>query len=135
MKMTHALYQKSISVNLTKWQKRQSRALKEEWLEAALLLYRIDLDCVSDDLKQLYAPSHRGRPPFDATAMLRAILLMSILRYHSIDKFADELRRQPRLAIIAGFTAFATPAVGTFYLFVDRLEDGPYKFIGRYLPV
>jgi len=39
--------------------------------------------------------------------------------------FADTLKRKPRLATIAGFDPNKTPAVGTFYLFIDRLEDGP----------
>ena len=31
------------------------------------------------------------------------------------------------MAIIAGFKPFDTPATGTFYAFIDRLEDGPYQ--------
>jgi hypothetical protein len=125
--MTHSVYQKSLSEHLEKWQKRRSRALKEEWLEAALILFRLDLDGVSEDLKQLYSSNPRGRPPFDPICMLRALLLMTLLQYARIDEFAAELRRQPRLAIIAGFQGFKTPSAGTFYLFIDRLENGPFQ--------
>jgi hypothetical protein len=59
--------------------------------------------------------------------MLRALLLMTLLRYTSIPRWAKELRAKPRLAIIAGFEPFETPAAGTFYLFIDRLEDGKYQ--------
>jgi hypothetical protein len=125
--MKHTIYQEMIAKQLERWQSRKSRSLKEEWLEAALLLFRLDLDCVSEDLKKLYSSNPRGRPPFDPVCMLRAMLLMAILRFISIEKFALELRSQPRLAILAGFEPFKTPGVGTFYSFVDRLEDGPYE--------
>jgi len=42
-----------------------------------------------------------------------------------LSQFAKDLRDKPRLAILAGFQPYQTPAVGTFYLFLDRLEDGP----------
>ena len=59
--------------------------------------------------------------------MLRAFVLMFLLQYESIPKFAQDLRKQPRLAEIAGFKRYETPGVGTYYLFMDRLEDGPYQ--------
>jgi hypothetical protein len=58
--------------------------------------------------------------------MLRALLLMLLLQYKSLRKWVQDLRAHPRLAQIAGFDPFHTPGVGTFYDFVDRLEDGPY---------
>lgn len=125
--MTHSVYQKSLGEHLEKWQRRRSRAMKEEWLEAALILFRLDLDSVSEDIKKLYSPNPRGRPPFDPLSMLRSLLLMSLLQQSRIDKFAAELHCQPRLAIIAGFKPFETPAVGTFYLFIDRLENGSFQ--------
>jgi hypothetical protein len=51
---------------------------------------------------------------------------MLLLHYKSLPQWAHDLRTHPRLAQIAGFTPFQTPAVGTFYAFIDRLEDGPY---------
>src|SRR5947208_725165 len=90
-KMMHSVYQKILSEYLEKWQKRRSRSLKEEWLEAALLLFRLDLDSVSEDLKKLYSPNPRGRPPYEPVCMLRALLLMTILRFTAISQFALEL--------------------------------------------
>jgi hypothetical protein len=58
--------------------------------------------------------------------MLRALLLMLLLHYKSLPTWAHDLRRHPRLAQIAGFQPFHTPAAATFYDFIDRLEDGPY---------
>jgi hypothetical protein len=58
--------------------------------------------------------------------VLRAFLLMLLLHYKSLPQWADDVRAPPRLAQVAGFAPFQTPAVGTFYTFIDRLEDGPY---------
>ncbi len=120
----HEVYQNILLKKLTSWQRRKARALKEEWLEAALVLLRLNLDAASEQLQQLYSSEPRGRPPYDAICMLRALLLMSLLRMVSITEFAQELSRQPRLAIIAGFEEGAkTPSVGAFYAFIDRLEE------------
>lgn len=96
-------------------------------LDAALILLRLDLDPLSPMLVKLYSTSPRGRPPWDPVAMFRALLLMTLLRQESIPAFADKLRQQPRLAIIAGFEPGQTPSMSTFYLFIDRLEDGPFQ--------
>jgi hypothetical protein len=52
---------------------------------------------------------------------------MSLLRETSITRFAADLRRKPRLATLAGFAPGRTPCVGSLYLFIDRLENGPFQ--------
>ncbi len=123
--MCHQVYQNSLSERLAKWEKRQARRLDPDWRAAALLMLRLDLDPLKPALQKLYASSPRGRKPFDPVLMLRALLLMMALGQDQITKFAADLRQKPRLALIAGFDPEQTPAVGTFYLFLDRLEDGP----------
>lgn len=123
----HEDYQKNVSENLAKWHKRRARAPKPELVEAALMLMRLNLDPLFPMLASLYSDSPRGRPPADPTCMLRALLLMTMLRYTSITKFAQDLRRKPRLAILAGFPPHQTPSIGAIYLFIDRLEDGPFQ--------
>jgi hypothetical protein len=59
--------------------------------------------------------------------MLRALLLMTCLGQERITNFAQDLRSKPRLATIAGFEPANTPSVGAFYLFIDRLQDGPFQ--------
>ena len=120
-------YAEMIAEQLTKWQRRRSGRLNREWHKAALMLMKIDLEAYREDLAKLYAESPRGRKPRDPVCMLRALLLMTILQYEKIAEFAQELRRQPKLATIAGFEGFKTPGIGTFYLFIDRLENGPYQ--------
>jgi hypothetical protein len=89
------------------------------------VLLRLDLDPARPLWRALYAPGPRGRPPFDPVCVLRAFLLLLLLHYKSLPQWAHDLRTHPRLAQIAGFAPFATPAVGTFYPCIDRLEDGP----------
>ncbi len=125
--MSHQVYQKSLSDHLAKWQKRNSRRLPDDQLQAALLLLRLDLDPLRPKLENLYSSSPRGRKPYDPIKMLRALILMHCLGQERITRFADDLHQKPRLAQISGFEPHRTPSVGAFYLFIDRLEDGPYQ--------
>lgn len=126
--MSHEVYQKSLVEKLAKWHKHASRRLPEDWLVAALLLLRLDLDPLRPQLELLYSNSPRGRKPRDPILMLRALLLMLALGQERISQFADDLRQKPRLAALAGFDPHeTTPSVGAFYLFIDRLEDGPFQ--------
>lgn len=125
--MVHQLYQKSLSERLANWQKRRARAIDPAWFEAALFLFRVDLDPLKPALDKLYSPSPRGRQHRDPIAMLRALILMMAIGQESLTRFASDLRRKPRLALIAGFDPRDTPSVGALYLFIDRLEDGPFQ--------
>lgn len=128
--MTHILYQvyqRTLASWLDKWQTRQSRRLAPELLDTALMLLQLNLDPLTQLLDDLYSPHPRGRPPFDPLVMMRALILMTLLRQTRIDQFANDLRTQPRLAHMAGFEPDQTPAASTFYLFIDRLENGPFQ--------
>lgn len=122
----HEEYAETLCSRLTRWLKRKSRALEENRLQAALVLLRINLDPVRSLLASLYCPDPRGRKPFDPLCMLRALLLMVLLQVESLPKFAEKLKRSPRLAHIAGFAPRETPSASAFYDFLDRLEDGAY---------
>jgi len=52
---------------------------------------------------------------------LRSFLAMVLSGITSIDQWVAPLRSFPSLAIISGFTPDATPGVGTFYDFLDRV--------------
>ena len=123
----HAVYQKSVAAQLPTWLRRKARAPSAELLDAALILLRLDLDPLQPFLASLYATTPRGRPPCDPVRVLRALLLFTLLRYESLTLFAQDLRRCPRLALLAGFPGPHTPSVGAFYGFLDRLENGPYQ--------
>ena len=122
----HKQYVEKLRSNLTRWLKRKSRRIKTELVKAALILMGLDLDPACEILRPLYSYNPRGRKPYDPICMLRALLLMIILKYKSLPEFAKDLKAKPRLAKIAGFCDGDVPACSTFYLFVDRLEDGKY---------
>jgi hypothetical protein len=84
--MSHSVYQKRLTEHLSNWRRRRARPIKPEWKDAALMLWRINLDPVRPLLQALYSSSPRGRPPLDPVLMLRALLLMTILRYTRIDR-------------------------------------------------
>ena len=123
----HHQYAQELCDCLIRWLKRKSRRLLHEWLEAALILIALDLEPARPILESLYSPDPRGQKPYDPVRMFRALLLMVLLKYTSISKWAEALKAKPRLARMAGFEPHDVPAAGTFYAFIDRLEDGQYQ--------
>ena len=123
----HAVYQKPVTTQLPTWLRRRSRAPSAELLDAALRLLQLALDPFHPRLASRYSCARRGRPPFAPSAVLRALLLCTLVRYESLTVFAQDLRRCPRLARGAGFPAHPRPCIGAFYGFLDRLEKGPYQ--------
>ena len=124
--INHQQYAENLSHKLIRWLRRKSRRLSENLLEAALILLSLDLESSRAILEPLYSPNPRGRKPYDPVCMLRALILMLLLRYASISSFVSEMKSKPRIAHIAGFEPDNVPATSTFYLFIDRLEDGNY---------
>ncbi len=125
--VSHQQYAQKLRNNLTRWVKRKSRRLLSEWLEAALILIGLDLEPARPILESLYSSDPRGQKPYDPVRMLRALLLMVLLKYTSISKWAKALKANPRLARMAGFKPYHVPVAGAFYAFIDRLEDGEYQ--------
>ena len=123
----HQQYAQELCNNLIRWLRRKSRRLPHQWLEVALILMGLDLEPARPIMEPLYSTDPRGQKPYDPVRMLRALLLMVLLKYTSITKWAEALKANPRLARIAGFEPYHVPATGTFYAFIDRLEDGEYQ--------
>jgi hypothetical protein len=86
--VSHQQYAQELCNNLIRWLKRKSRRLLSEWLEAALILMDLDLEPARPILESLYSPDPRGQKPYDPVRMLRALLLMVLLKYTSITKWA-----------------------------------------------
>ena len=86
---THAQYASTLAAKLQGWLSGHSRRLPEGWREAALVLLRLNLDLARPLLQPLYAPGPRGRPSHDPRCMLRALLLMLLLQYKSLPKWAQ----------------------------------------------
>ena len=90
--VTHGQYAEELCDNLIRWLKRKSRRLLHEWLDAALILIGLDLESARPILESLYSPDPRSCPPYDPVRMLRALLLMVLLKYTSIAKWAQPPR-------------------------------------------
>jgi hypothetical protein len=103
------------------------RARAQALLDATLSLLRLDLDPLPPLWMPLDSTAPRGRPPDAPLAMCRALRRLPLLRSQRLATFALARRQQPRRAMLAGFQPCAPPAVGTFSLCMDRLEDGPFQ--------
>ncbi len=87
----------------------------------------INLDPVKDMLTSLYKNKSGGRPHREPLGMLRSFLLMTLLNETSITEWVKRLKREDILCILSGFEQGKPPGVGTFYSFLDRLQDGAYQ--------
>jgi hypothetical protein len=63
MNSAHAQCTTTLTAQLYRWLRRQSRRLPERWREAALLLLRLNLDPARPLLQPLYASGPRGALP------------------------------------------------------------------------
>jgi hypothetical protein len=116
------LLQNNLSAYLNDTQK---QVLLQDHLDDLFMMTSLDFDSVDPLLNSLYSP--QNHPHRDPKAMLRSLLLMSHHKITSIHKWVDQTRKQPLLAILAGFDPNDTPGVGTYYDFKKRLIDGVYQ--------
>lgn len=93
----------------------------------------MDLDPVIPLVSQRF--SSIGRPVLhDPVCILRSLVLMLALGFHSITKWVKKLRSDDILAVLSGFEPHKTPGVGTFYDFFDKLwlEDRKTRIERRF---
>lgn len=90
-----------------------SRSLIKVWF--------LNLDPAVPLLSRCFSSS-MGRPVlYDPVCILRSLVFMLDLGYHSVTKWVEKLRSDDILAVLSGFEPHKTPGVGTFYDFFDRL--------------
>jgi hypothetical protein len=99
--------------------------LRHYIMELVFILSRA-LDTFRDTLAALYCPTGQGGP-YDPCCMLRSWLLMTLLREESPDNWAKRLRKEPLLAILAGFVPGHSPCATAHRDFLARYADGPYE--------
>jgi hypothetical protein len=99
----------------------------EQYKDAALVLWHLDLEPARRILRQCYAPSPRGGDPWPPLVMLRCLLLAALLE-PKINLWVPMLRASRVLRVLCGLPASGdSPGVGTFYDFLNRLHDGPVR--------
>lgn len=101
------------------------RAILRSYARELLILATLTLDAVRDDLAALYCPTGQGAPR-DPVALLRSLLLMTLCRVSGLDAWVTRLRREPVLAVLAGFAPQDVPGASTHRDFLTRVADGPY---------
>lgn len=104
-----------------------SNSTLEAYSEEIYILLNLNLDSIEPMLHSLYSTNPRGRKPRDPITMLRSFILMLILKFTSITNWVTQLKREPILCILSGWQPEDRAGVGTFYDFLDRLQDGPYQ--------
>ena len=83
-------------------------------------LWITDLSFIHNLIIDTY--SVKGPKSFDPDCMMRSYLLFLLVDPSiGLTKWVDQLKRIPLYAIISGFKPGNTPAVGTFYNFLNRL--------------
>ncbi|MEW6558424.1 MAG: hypothetical protein AB1349_13925 [Elusimicrobiota bacterium] len=95
--------------------------------EEVLIFLELNLKPVEKILNSLYAEKSRGRPHKDPVKIFRSLLLMTALNETGITEFSKRLKREEILAVLCQWEPDDTPSTGTFYNFIYRLQDGPYK--------
>lgn len=101
------------------------RTILRSYARELLMLATLTIDAVRDDLAALYCPTGQGAPR-DPVSLLRSLLLMTLCRVAGLDAWVDRLRREPVLAVLAGFEPQDVPGASTHRDFLARLADGPY---------
>lgn len=107
---------------------------RHQHVKRELLL--LDLGPLRPLLRHLYSPT-LGAPAVPPEDLFRSLLAMILCGVFSVDDWVDKMRSQPFYAVVSGFDPEDVPAVGTFYLFMDRLlglVDNPPKHIRRPRP-
>lgn len=103
---------------------------------AKYALRLLDLGPLRALIEHLYSPT-LGAPAVPPEDLFRSLLAMVLGGVGSVDDWVDLMRCQPFYAVISGFDPEHVPAVGTFYLFMDRLlglVDHPLKHVRRPRP-
>jgi len=127
---------RKIQIRIYRIKKKIRRFYKDEFDESTLEFYAIqivklcllDLSPAKEILLSLYSKKPRGNKPRDPIAMLRSLILMTLLHIHSITTWVSNLKAFPLFAILSGFEPDDVPGVGTFYDFINRIYPENYPF-------
>ncbi len=124
----HGVYQQKVRERLIPLLKEQETIA---WLnkneQEVWSVFNLNLDAVRSKVIALYSGDKRGNPPCDPFGILRSFLLMALMKETRITSWAADVKASTMMSIVCGFKPGEAPAVGTYYEFFKRLENGPYK--------
>jgi len=125
--MLHKAYLQHLqSYFLSTYDNRQFWKMLETYAKEFYIMTHLNLDPARELLESLYSPVKRS--PFrDPTAMLRSLILMTLLKISSITYWVRQTRSIPLFPVMAGFAPDKPPGIGTYYDFFKRIVDGPYQ--------
>jgi len=128
---------RKIQLRVYRIKKKLRRFYKNQYDENTLDFYAIqivkvsflDLSPAEEILWSLYSSKPRGKKPRNPIAMLRSLILMTLLKIHSITEWVSNLNAFAIFAVLSGFDPADVPGVGTFYDFIDRIypESSPFS--------
>jgi hypothetical protein len=90
------------------------------------ILRHLDLDPAIPILIPLYSPGKLGDAR-DPVGILRSLILMTLLRVKGITKWVGLTKHYSLLAMLAGFEPGNVPGIGTYYDFMKRVINGPWR--------
>jgi hypothetical protein len=101
--------------------------IKTQFYEKQLhILVHLDLDPAIPILTSLYSPG-KLKDARDPPSMLRSLILMLLLGFSSITQWVRRTKEDAFIAVLIGFEPGDVPGVGTYYGFMARIVNGPYR--------
>ena len=120
--LSHEQYQDWVKKSFLEFCRKGIVKVISDFADEIKAMFNLDLTPVRELTKPLYKKP-RGTKPKDPAAMLRTLILMTLTRELSITKWVNTLKKFEPLAVLSGFQPGETPGVGTFYDFIDRLNQ------------
>ena len=98
----------------------------EIYVKEFSIISELNLDTAIPILEKLYCPVKYSEPR-DPVCMLRSLLLMTLFGEKGITGWVEKTRAFPVIAVFCGADPADTPGTGTYYDFMNRITDGPYR--------
>ena len=125
--MRHQQYLKHLDKYFASGSDNLDITLKQQYYEKEIqILKNLDLDPAIPILLSLYSQG-KIKDAQDPPGMLRSLLLMTMRRVKGITGWVKLTRHDPFLAVLMGFKPGCVPGIGTYYDFMKRIIDGPYR--------
>ncbi|MCP4115815.1 MAG: hypothetical protein GY737_10495, partial [Desulfobacteraceae bacterium] len=120
--MNHGRYLEHLETYLGSWPDDKLQFYEKQ----IHILKNLDLDPIIPSLISLYSPG-KLEAARDPPSMLRSLILMTLLRITGITEWVRQTKNDRFLTVLIGFEPGQAPEVGTYYAFMKRMINGPYR--------